>query len=270
MNALRIKKIWRGLRAMARIMEWDQLYEYASKGSGLELIEFNPKSSPQKVVVLSPHPDDEVFGCGGTLARHSQHNDSVEVVYFTDGSRGTPSGTRDKGIIEVREREAKEGLEILGNIEPLFWRFADNQFEVTKTSVGLLSALLEKSRPNIIYVPWYADDHTDHKQAVPLLFQALSTLKTPLDAEIWQYEVWTPLTPNRMVTIGDVLEEKIKAIEAHKSQLASRQYRDGILGLNTYRGAFADLDELAEAFFALPTERFLHFCTTILKLEKMK
>lgn len=261
--------MFRGVRTLSKFLDWDKIYRYSVNGVGLELVSFNPKSPAQTVLVCAPHPDDEVFGCGGTIARHRQHNDNVHVVYFSDGSRGTPSGTRDKSLIKIREAEAKDGLNILGQADSQFWRFSDGQFGVNKTTVGLMKALIEKLKPNIIYIPWYGDDHSDHQESVPLLFEALQGIKQPMKMEICQYEVWTPLVPNRLVVVGEVLDDKIKAIMSHKSQLGSRQYRDGILGLNTYRGAFANLDEPAEAFFALPADQFILFCQDVLKLTKV-
>ncbi len=267
MNRQQLKRLARGYKTLMNVLHWRELYRYVNAGVGLELLQFEDTTPTQTVLVLAPHPDDEVFGCGGTLALHRRHGDEVTVIYLTDGSRGTASGRPDKALIAIREQEAQSGLKVLGDMKSHFWRFADGKFEVNKTTIGLLREVIESIKPDVIYVPWFGDDHEDHFTVVPLMVEVLPLLKDHLKFEIRQYELWAPLVPNRLVKIGDVLEQKLHAMEAHHSQLASRSYRDGILGLNTYRGALAGFDEPAEAYFALNSERFLHFCQHIITLK---
>lgn len=266
-NLEKLRRLARAHKTLAGLMHWEQLFEYALQNTALEVVQFAPETPTHRVLVLAPHPDDDIFGCGGTLARHIQHGDTVHVLFLTDGSRGTASGRRDKSLIATREQEAEAALAVLGVESHQFWRFPDGQFAINKTTLGLFKGVLDSHAPDIIYVPWFGDDHPDHYQVVPLLLQTLLEARQKSALLVRQYEVWTSLVPNRIVGIGEVIKEKIQAMEAHQSQLTSRNYRDGILGLNAYRGALAGLEEPAEAFFELPAERFIHFCQKLIQLQ---
>ena len=61
----------------------------------------------KRVLVLAPHPDDETFGCGGSLALHAEAGDPVKVVFLTNGAAGEASGKTDKGqYVKLRQNEA--------------------------------------------------------------------------------------------------------------------------------------------------------------------
>ncbi len=260
-----IKQAIRNVKHLRQSMTWQEMYGYAMHQPGKGVLDFEKDPTQQTVLVFAPHPDDEVFGCGGAIALHRQHNDAVHVVYLTDGSRGNKSGKADKSLVAVREDEARRGLEQLGGAESYFWRFGDGQFEASQTAVGLVKGMLEKLQPTIIYLPFCTDDHPDHQAVVPLLYEALRETKLTQGLEIRQYEIWSTLIPNCIVNIGTVLEEKQRAIKAHKSQAESRMYYEGILGLNYYRGAMSNLQDPAEAFFVLSLELFIDFCKRFLK-----
>lgn len=262
----KLKRLIHGYKTLSALLDWRQLYTYVQDGIALEMLSIPDDSATQAIMIIASHPNDEVFGCGGALALHRKRGDTIHVIYLTDGSRGTMSGSRDKSLIAKREQEAKEGLDILGGAEAQFWRFADGTMTINKTTVGLLKGQLEKISPDVIYIPWFGDDQADHRVVAPLLAATVSQIKNRFSFEVRQYEVWTPLIPNRLLEIGNVLKEKIKAIEAHQSQLPKRFHRDGILGLNIYRGAIGGLDDPAEAYLALSADRFLHFMSHIVQL----
>jgi LmbE family N-acetylglucosaminyl deacetylase len=266
MNLFRLKKIAQNTKKLVQLLSWREVRSYIDQGGGLELAEFNPSSVGQRVLVFAPHTSDEIFGCGGMLIKHSQHRDEIKIVYLTDGSRGNPSNSRDKSLTEIREKEAGCGIEIIGGAEALFWRFADGSLEDGKTISGLAHGLIDSFNPSIIYLPWFINDESDYTMVMRIVYQALRALPE-YSGEIWQYEIWTPLVPNRLITIGDVIDKKIDAMEAHKSQLKSRRFRDGTLGLNAYRGSSAGLDEPAEAYFALSADMFKEFCKEVVKIE---
>ncbi len=263
---LRYLKNWiRGTKALLQLMQWRTVHRYLQAGMAPEVVDTTSVRPSQKVLVLAAHPGDDIFGCGGALVYHAEHGDQIQVIYLTDGSRSTPSGSRDRSLIEQREHEAEEGLRLAGEIETVFWQFEDGAFEVNMTTAGLLKGVLENFAPDIIYAPWYADEHPDNQQVVPLLHQVLPELKEPFLGTVWQYEIGTPSIPNRYVIITDVLEKKIRAMDAHQSLVRIKDIRDGILGLNTYRGAYARLSGPAEAFLALPTHEFMDFCQRMIK-----
>ena len=85
-----------------------------------------------KILVVAAHPDDEVLGCGATIARHIHNGDKVQVVFLADGF-----GSRNNG--SDRDSSAKEASELLGCEPPIFLNFPDNQLD----SVALLNIVKE-------------------------------------------------------------------------------------------------------------------------------
>ena len=217
----------------------------------------------QNVLVLSPHPDDDVFGVGGTLAKLSQKQATITVAYFCDGAGGVPIENqnrdlrdlgvdfkKDKSLIEKRKVEARQAGKILGINSQVFFGYPDGELASGSSAVRALIDLINKVEPVIIFTPSFLDNHPDHRVTNEILMNALSSYKYQDNVQIWAYEVWTPLYPNRLVPIKEVLEIKKEAIKKHQSQLQARDYLGAIVGLNQYRAEINDIDGFAEAFFA--------------------
>ena len=189
------------------------------------------------ILVISPHPDDESIACGGTICVHVAQGDSVQVIFLTSGEKGG-HGSSEAETIETREREALQATLILAISDPVFWREPDGNFISTEKNVLRLCDIIITYAPEIIYCPHEDEDHTDHKQAVKLVVDALKQLpdlgKRPL---VYGYEVWTPIQKiDLIVDISEHVEKKQNAIQAHKSQCSVLAFDEAILGLNRYRG----------------------------------
>src|SRR6185436_21151558 len=90
--------------------------------------------SLKRVLVISPHPDDESIGCGGTLRGHVLAGDRVEVVFLTSGEAGGHGKPPDE-TARIREQEAKAAGSILGVRKIEFWKQPDSKVRVTKPLV---------------------------------------------------------------------------------------------------------------------------------------
>lgn len=259
-----IKKIrtWiRGNRALSDLLGYKEYHKYLRGDIGFKLIE-KTFFSNKNVLVITPHFDDEIFGCGGTLSRFATAGSKISILYLTDGARGTASGKKDIGLTEIRKAEAKAGLEKLGGgIEMLFWDYPEGKIGLDDELAKRLSELIADTKPSHIFLPLYSDANDDHSASYKVTAVAIeNNLPTLTNAEVWQYEIWSPLIPNRLVPIGEVQKDKEAAISEHKSQADCMRYKEGIIGLNNYRGFItAKLKEPAEAFFALPADRFIAF-----------
>src|SRR5687767_7617139 len=108
------------------------------------------------VLVISPHPDDESIGCGGTLRKHIVEGDSVQVIFLTSGEKGG-HGRSEEETIEIREKESFAAAEVL-NIEKIeFWRQPDGAFEATQTNVNRLVEKIKDYKATVIYAPHYRE-----------------------------------------------------------------------------------------------------------------
>jgi len=224
-----------------------------------ELIPYLP--SPlrgERLLVLAPHPDDEVIGCGGLIALHRKENREVLVVVATDGSRAAGEG--EASYIDLRESETSNGLELLGvERATTFLRHADRGLESAHEAlVSQLQAVVTEFRPDLIAVTSPVEIHPDHRalsEALIALFQ-----ENPAESghyamtRIAFYEVSQPFRPNTLIDISAVADKKFEAIGRHKSQVAIRSYRDYAAGLNRYRSMTLENCEYAEGYFVVKAD----------------
>jgi N-acetylglucosamine malate deacetylase 1 len=189
------------------------------------------------ILVISPHPDDEAIGCGGTIRWHILNGDNVEVIFLTSGEKGG-HGLTEEETIKVREKEAYAAADILEISKIDFWKEPDGAFEATIENVGRLIEKVEKFQPTTIYVPHQNEEHPDHKAAADLVRKAINQISGSSERPVvWMYEVWTPIQKiNHIVDISGYVDIKRKAILAHKCQCDVMSFDEAILGLNRYRG----------------------------------
>src|SRR5204863_4715234 len=115
------------------------------------------------VLVLAPHPDDEAIACGGALCLHADKGDRVTVVFLTSGELGLKDLGRDE-VRQIREAEARAAAEILGVRDLAFLRCTDSQVGAElSNATALLQPILERERPQLIYLPHAQEWHPDHK-----------------------------------------------------------------------------------------------------------
>jgi len=211
-------------------------------------LSFKIKSKPPKgkVLVLSPHPDDDVFGCGGAINLHFKQKDKVYIVYLTSGK------SKEKN---TRQKETRKSAKILGVKDLFFLNFKDGNLSADERTTRALEEIILKINPNIIYVPSFLDSHNDHLATAQILFKILERIK--FKGLIFNYEIWSPIYTNFLLKIDGVVESKTRAIKAHQSQLKERNYLKGILGLNQYRAQMFGASDFAEGFFVCNSEIYL-------------
>jgi len=204
----------------------------------------------ERLLVLAPHPDDEVIGCGGLLALHLRDGRQVLVMIVTDGS--------EAGDATVREQESKDGLSVLGTVSPEFLHFHDrhlaDEAEELKTQ---LREILASFKPDLIAVPSPVEIHPDHaalsRAFCELIQQDDSLFASLAVARIVFYEVSYPIRPNALLDITTVAAKKYAAIAVHASQLAVRDYVSYARGLNAYRAmTLPPTAHYAEAYWIVP------------------
>ena len=192
-----------------------------------------------RVLVLAPHPDDEVAGPGGIVALHREQGDEVVVVVATDGTNGDPDARHDPAeYAELRHGESRKGLHEVGvdaaNVH--FWGFPDG-CELSEADlergVQLAVAALDEFRPDVVYLPWEREGHPDHHALFAVATRAMERANWPGLA--LGYEVWNAMIPDVVVDTTRVIERKRRAMLAHASQIAYVQYDHALAGLSAYR-----------------------------------
>lgn len=206
-----------------------------------------------RALCIAPHPDDESIGCGGTIALLADGGTDVTVAIATDGE-GVASRARRPAseISAVRRGEATEALAVLGIGPPRFLGLADGGLERSLEELARhVSSLADELAPDVLFIPWFLEDHPDHRAVGGALAMVPS-----LDVEVWAYEVWTPLWANRLVDITSAVDRKRSAIAAHRAD--PKVSPDPAIGLNRYRASTGLVDgDHAEAFLVAPVDRYL-------------
>ena len=213
----------------------------------------------KQILVVVAHPDDEVLGCAGTIARHVSDGDKVYVVFMSDGV--TSRTGVESNEVEVRKQAAKDASNILGIVQPpRFLGFPDNRMDTVALLdiVQTLEQVINEIEPEVVYTHHSGDLNIDHK----ITHQAVMTACRPQPGfcvrEIYSFEVlssteWStnnPFIPNYFVDISDILELKISAIKAYNSELRLFPHArsiESIEALVKYRGASVGV-HAAEAF----------------------
>ena len=186
-----------------------------------------------RVLVLSPHIDDDVIGAGGTIRRHAQSGDEVRALYFAD-------------CTDERIREAGEAASIIGTQRLEFLPYGSKTLLDQPELPERLAGILEDYRPEIVYVPSFFDLHNDHLAVNHLLAGSCGNHRRVFT--IYSYEVWSTLVPNVIIDISSSVGDKKEALSRYKSQLSAHDWRDAAVSLNRYRGITSGAGEYAEAF----------------------
>ena len=229
----------------------------------------------ERIVVLAPHMDDETIGCGGTLALHAQRGAKVTVVFLTDGRGGSSKLSTlareereqaQRRLIETRKQEARLALTELGIGEMICLDAQDGALGADTGVAQRLRSILKERRPHLVYLPFYLEEHGDHRAVSKVLLDAVSG--TDLQFQCVGYEVWTPLFPNCLVRIDRTMPLKKAALSKYVSQLAEADYLHACVGLNAHRsaGLLDARNGYAEAFhissLAEYREHFAQYCAS--------
>jgi len=218
----------------------------------------------KSILVIAAHPDDEVLGCGGAIAKLADEGSFVHVAFFADGvfSRAGEKNALQKELT-IRHDAAQKACEILGVKSVSFGKFPDNQMDTIPLLdiTRVVESLIAEHKPEIIFTHHIGDVNVDHRrlhEAVvtacrPQLGHSVKTLlffEVPSSTE-WQLSGSAPaFTPNWFVDISPTLERKMAALEVYSSELRAWPHprsQKGVEHLSHWRGATIGVDA-AEAF----------------------
>lgn len=212
-----------------------------------QLVPFECLSLPRDavVLVLAPHPDDEVFGCGGTIALHTAQGGEAHVVLLTAGGAGGDPGTR--------LAESAAAAEILGLPPPVCWHLDDREVRYGERLVEQIVEAVSRFGATVLLAPSLWEVHPDHRATA---LAAIEASRRHGACDLMAYEVGAPLRPNRLVDITPVLDAKRRAVACFASQFGRQRYDLQMEGLNRYRTyTLPSHVQAAEAFEYLPAGR---------------
>lgn len=207
----------------------------------------------KKVLVFSPHPDDDVIGCGGTLYQYHLMGAEIAAVYMTDGRKGNGRYREDE-LVCIRQEEAKRASRIIGIDKLIFLDNRDSELSPSRKTIMELSAILNDYKPEAVFLPFFMDNHPDHTATSQIFFSAARSLTSSM---CYSYGIWTPLPTSNIVSdITTCLETKILAINEHKSQLELIDLIEAAKGLSRYYSILNGGNGYAELFIACPLNEY--------------
>ncbi len=214
-------------------------------------------------LIIAPHPDDDLFSSGGTMLKLKQKGCSCKVVYLATGSKETYT---DEGtsvlttIVEKIEKEARSVSGLLGT-KVEFWRYPNSRIKTDGEAAEKIRDVYKSLKPDVVFLPFVADDHQDHRQGARLFYEAFKDHDGP-DCEVWAYQVYSNLLPNVIIDITDQMEEKVKLMGLWETRNLSRDWAHYIKGLNAFNSRFLKTNEprYAETFFVVPAREYIELC----------
>lgn len=220
------------------------------------------------VVVLAPHPDDEVIGPGGALALHSARGDRLTVVHLTDGGSGDRENLAQGKITSVRKQEAKAAGEILGVTRFEALDFPDGGLRPEGAFLAGLTGLLDSLAPDVLYAPSPFEHHPDHRATVELVAALAARLDPALPVIL--YEVNEPQPASFLLDITAVLDKKRDALRQFASQRVYLDVAENTLAVNRARTSNVDLEavEAVEAFVQVGAGRLLEWLQQVAGLRQ--
>lgn len=211
-----------------------------------------------RVLIIAPHPDDEVLGCGGTIARHTQEGQ----VYLCIVTGAYPPEWPGEEIRE-RKREVLRVNKILGIKKTFFLNLPTVKLDTLpqKDLNELITRVVEDVKPEIVYIPHRGDLNRDHRIVFDAAMVALRPRSNSAPIKVLSYETlseteWSaPLiensfSPNVYVDISATLEAKLKAMSEYRLELKEFPHPrslEAITALARLRGSTIGV-EAAEAF----------------------
>jgi LmbE family N-acetylglucosaminyl deacetylase len=247
-------------------------------------MQFDEQLSLEKVMVIYAHPDDAEFGTSGTCAKWAREGVEVTYCMVTNGASGSsdPEMTREK-LKATREKEQRDAAAILGIHNVIFMGFEDGYLYPDLELRKAVAREIRKAKPDAIisqdptsryWAPSYIN-HPDHIAVGEVVFRSInpdasSGLMFP---ELWKEEGLEPHKPKALfvmtfsdadtyVDITETIDLKVKALEAHVSQIGEWPVGEFIRERNKQIGAMAKEKadegafEYAEGFKLFRLEEF--------------
>ncbi len=189
----------------------------------------------QRVLAFAPHPDDEVFGCGGMLALLGSQGCLVSVIVVTDGAVGGDNGAGD--LVQIRAGESRKAAGVLGLPDPAFWGLPDRGLAYGELLIERVKTAIAEADADLVLLPSPTELHPDHQALALAGAEAIRRLGGNRRAVF--YEINAPLpNPNLVIDITQVFAQKRAAMACFPSQLKEQPYDQRIEGLNRFRSYF--------------------------------
>ena len=185
-----------------------------------------------EILVIAAHPDDEVLGCGGAIARHARAGDSVRVVIMAEGVTSRTGPTAQAEVLGQLKVAATKANQILGANELIMEGLPDNRIDSMDrlAVIQRVEAHIERWQPSIVYTHHVGDVNVDHQLVHHAVVtacrpQPLCCVERLLFFEVASSTEWqppgsgVPFQPNWFVDITETLDAKLAALDAYRVEM---------------------------------------------------
>jgi len=218
------------------------LYMVKKKTAGIKELIFSKK----KVLILAPHQDDEVLGCGCFIQQGIEEGNKIKCVFMTDGSMSTDSINKET-LAKIRKIEALEVAKKLKMELPEFLNKGDGVLDSNDIDASKkIAEIIDKFKPDIIMFPYFMDGHSDHSATSGILINAMELIKN--NARLFAYEINSPISVygiTHYVDCTSYMSRKSDILKTYKSQTMSF---GTVLLMNKLNGILAGTDGGVELF----------------------
>ena len=220
------------------------------------------------ISVIVAHPDDEVLGCGGTIARHVEQGDIVNLLTLSDGVSSRKNNFENSIDIVERHSALLHAAKILNINEVESLAYPDNQFDVVPRLdiIKSIEKFLAKNKYDIVYTHCGNDLNIDHRVTYestltacrPLPGKTISQIRCfeTVSSTEWALHSGDSFKPNLHINISSFFDKKISALQAYITEMRAAPHSrsfENVSALAKYRGMSVGF-ELAESFYV---ERYL-------------
>jgi len=216
----------------------------------------------KRILFVSPHPDDETLGCGGTILKHNAMGDEIYWLIMTNISV-------EAGYNGIRVRDRQLEIELVAkeygfkNVFKLDFPTTGLDIVGRSQLIGAVSDTISKIMPAVIYLPNRNDVHSDHNITFDTVISSAKSFRCPFIKKLLAYEVISEtefsspfhntFVPNNFSDISGYLDKKISIMKIYKNEMGDHPFPRSIENINalaTYRGSVAGV-KYAEAFMVL-------------------
>lgn len=180
------------------------------------------------VLIIAAHPDDEVLGCGGTIAKLAAEGKQVEILILGEGAASRGGSAKE---IEQLQTHARNAANILGAANVRFASLPDNRFDTVALLdiIKQIEAVVDELKPETVFTQHGGDLNVDHQ----ITFRAVMTAVRPMagspvralyayevgSSTEWAFQQFAPVfRPSLFVDISGFLDKKIAAMQAYESE----------------------------------------------------
>lgn len=209
----------------------------------------------KKVLVLAPHQDDEIIGCGGLLKKLAKLDTTIKIVFLTDGKELS----NPEKSVAIRREEAQTVCDNLG-AEMDCLNIDNVSLHIEKEHVEKLVNLIDQDW-DAVFTVWPLDNPPKHRLCFYLVGKAIQKVQNR-NYPIYMYAVHTDLLPNFYEDITNVIEEKDQLIKLYQSQINVQRYDHLSRGLDAWRTRFLPVSNEAryiETFCKIPFSAYNDF-----------